>query len=89
MGNFLMGFGIGVTLGVLFAPKSGSDTRQYLTDKANDSSDYLMKQGQQLKNTASDLMDRGRDIVMNQKDKIADMVGQSTGQGSNQPQYQR
>jgi len=89
MGNFLMGFGIGVTLGVLFAPKSGSETRQYLADKANDSSDYLMQQGQQLKNTASDLMDRGRDIVMNQKDKISDMVGQSTGQSSNQPQYQR
>jgi gas vesicle protein len=85
MGNFLLGFGIGVTVGVLFAPKPGSETRRYLAEKANDSSDYLMQQGQQIKNTASDLMDRGREVVMNQKDKISDMVGQVSGQ----PQHQQ
>jgi gas vesicle protein len=87
MGNFLLGFGIGVTMGVLFAPKSGSETRRYLADKANESSDFLMQQGQQIKSTASDLMDKGREMVMNQKDKVSDMMGQSSSQP--QPQYQR
>ena len=87
MGNFLLGFGIGVTMGVLFAPKSGSETRRYLADRANESSDFLMQQGQQIKSTASDLMDKGREMVMNQKDKVSDMMGQSSSQP--QPQYQR
>ena len=36
MKNFLMGLGIGVGLGVLFAPRSGEETRSNLTDRAND-----------------------------------------------------
>lgn len=86
MGNFLLGFGIGVTIGVLFAPKAGSDTRQYIVDKANDSSDYLMNQGQQIKQKASDLMDRGRDILSSQKEKVADMVGNAA---ETRQQFQR
>ena len=84
MGNFLLGFGIGVTIGVLFAPKSGSDTRQYIADKANDSSDYLMNQGQQIKQKASDLMDRGRDALSSQKERVSDMVGNAAGQAKQQ-----
>ena len=30
MNNFLLGFGIGLTVGVLFAPKSGPETRDYI-----------------------------------------------------------
>lgn len=84
MNNFLLGFGIGVTVGVLFAPKAGSDTRQYLANKANEGSDYLMQQGQQLKDTASDLLDKGRNVVMNQKDKVSDMVGKAAGEAKQQ-----
>lgn len=88
MGNFLLGFGIGITVGVLFAPKAGSETRQYLADRANEGSDYLMNQGQQLKETASDLLDRGRNVVMNQKDKLSDMVGTAAGQAKESFQRQ-
>lgn len=86
MGNFLLGFGIGVTVGVLFAPKSGSETRQYLADRANESSDYLMQQGQQLKNTASDLLDKGRNVVMDQKEKVANMASSFSNQAKQQYQ---
>ncbi len=91
MGNFLLGFGIGVTVGVLFAPKPGSETRQLISDKASEGSDYLMQQGQQLKDSASDLLDRGRNVVMNQKDKISDMASNLTGQAQpgQQQGYQR
>lgn len=86
MGNFLLGFGIGVTVGVLFAPKSGSDTRQYLADRANESTDYLMQQGQQLKNTASDLLEKGRNVVMDQKEKMANMAGSFANQAKREYQ---
>lgn len=87
MGNFLLGFGIGITVGVLFAPKAGSDTRQYLTDRANEGTDYLAQQGQQLKDSTSDLLEKGRKIVRDQKDKVADMASNVAGQA--QREYQR
>lgn len=80
MGNFLLGFGIGLTAAVLFAPKSGSESREYLGSKASDGTDYLLKQGQQLKDSAADLLDRGKTAVMNQKDKLtgtAEQVSQA------------
>jgi len=88
MGNFLLGFGIGCAVGVLFAPKAGAETRQYIADKANESSDYLMQQGQQFKDSASDLLDRGRNIVASQKEKLGDLAGSFTGQQQNQPEQQ-
>jgi gas vesicle protein len=36
MKSFLIGLGLGVGLGILFAPMSGEETRNNLSDKAND-----------------------------------------------------
>ena len=80
MGNFLLGFGIGITAAVLFAPKSGPESREYLGSKASDGTDYLLKQGQQLKDSAAELLDRGKTVVMSQKDKLmgtAEQVSQA------------
>ena len=74
MGNFLFGLGIGITVGVLLAPKSGADTRRLIADKTAEGADYMMDQSRQLKNTAQDLIDRGRDTVMGHKQKLADTV---------------
>jgi gas vesicle protein len=70
MNNFLLGFGVGLTIAVLFAPRTGDETREYLGGKASDGADYLSGQAQQLKNTASDLVERGRNILADQKDKL-------------------
>ena len=71
MGNFLLGFGIGITVGVLFAPKPGAETRGYINSKASETTDYLAKQGQQLKDSAADMVERGKQAVMSQKEKLA------------------
>ena len=84
MGNFLLGLGIGMTVGVLFAPKPGADTRGYITSKASETTDYLAKQGQELKDSASEMMERGKQAVMSQKEKLA-----STLQNSGKQLYER
>lgn len=70
MKHFLVGFGVGLTVGMLFAPKSGEDTREYLSDQASKGSDYLAQQGQQIRDSASDLVEKGRNILSDQKDRI-------------------
>lgn len=84
MNNFLLGFGIGVTVGMLFAPKSGTETREYISSKANEGTDYLLKQGQQLKDSASDLLERGKNVVSSQKDKLT-----ASAEDVRQQAYQR
>ena len=44
--NFFLGLGIGVGLGMLFAPKSGDETRDLLMSKADEGKEYLKKQTQ-------------------------------------------
>jgi gas vesicle protein len=52
MKSFLAGLGIGVGLGILFAPMSGEDTRSNLTQRAGDLAD-----------SARGLVDQGRERV--------------------------
>ncbi len=52
MKSFLAGLGIGLGLGILFAPMSGEETRSNLTQRANDLAD-----------SARDLVDQGRERV--------------------------
>jgi gas vesicle protein len=73
MNSFLLGLGVGLTVGMLFAPKSGPETRDYISTKANEGTDYLLKQGQQLKDSASDLLERGKNIVTSQRDQVKGM----------------
>jgi gas vesicle protein len=71
MNNFLLGLGIGITVGVLFAPKSGDETRQQLGQKADEGTDYLLKQGQQVRDTAAELVEKGKSALQDQKSRLA------------------
>lgn len=88
MGNFLLGLGIGITAGVLLAPRSGSETRRYIADKAAEGSDFVADQSRQLKETASQLYDRGRDVVNSQKEKIAGVMSSTAREAQRQYQQQ-
>ncbi len=41
IGYFLLGLGIGVAAGILWAPKAGDETRQLIADRAGEGADYL------------------------------------------------
>ena len=40
---FLVGLGMGALMGVLFAPKSGEDSREYLSKRADEGRDFAQK----------------------------------------------
>jgi gas vesicle protein len=70
--SFVVGLGVGVGIGMLFAPKSGQETRQIIKTKAEDGSDYIKQRGSELKDTAAGWVDRGREGVGRQKETLSD-----------------
>ena len=55
---FAVGLGIGAALGVLFAPRSGSDTRDLVIERAQDGWDGAIASGQALTERAQDGIDQ-------------------------------
>jgi gas vesicle protein len=72
--NFLLGLGIGVGLGMIFAPKSGEETRDLLLSKADEGKEFLKKQTADLKDNAGDLLNKGREVINRQKDTLNDAI---------------
>jgi gas vesicle protein len=60
---FLAGLGVGALVGILYAPKSGRETRQSLATGARDGTEYLRKRGQQAAEQVSVLVDKGKEQV--------------------------
>jgi gas vesicle protein len=84
-GYFLLGLGIGVAAGILWAPRAGEETRQLIADKAGEGADYLRSRAQEgteyvrqksedLKGSAADLYEKGRQTVTRQKETLSAAV---------------
>lgn len=71
---FLIGLGIGSLIGVLFAPKSGEETRDYLAAKADEGRDYAQKKARELRERAEDLLERSKEVMGRQKEAISSAV---------------
>ncbi|MCC6390660.1 MAG: YtxH domain-containing protein [Bryobacterales bacterium] len=71
---FFLGLGIGVAVGILFAPKSGEETRELIRSKAGDGRDVIKRRTGELRESAADLVDRGKSAVSRQKDQLAAAV---------------
>jgi len=68
---FLLGLGMGVAIGVLFAPKSGEETRELLKSKAGEGRDYVRRKSEEVRESASDMLSRGREAFQSQKENLA------------------
>ena len=71
---FLLGLGVGVGIGMLFAPKSGEETRKLIKDKTGESTEYIKQRGTEAKQTAAEWVDKGKEALSRQKDTIGDAV---------------
>jgi gas vesicle protein len=71
---FAFGLGLGVAIGVLFAPRSGEETRGYIRSKADEGKDYLLKRSEELRDSAGDLVDRGKTVVTRQRENLGTAV---------------
>jgi gas vesicle protein len=85
---FLAGLGLGALLGVLYAPKSGRETRGELANSAREGSEYLKQRSREAadqvgiyvdrgKAQVSEYVDRGKDYVDRGKSQLNEWMNQS------------
>lgn len=60
---FLTGAFIGAGIAILYAPKSGKDTRQFLADKVQQSKDAVAESSNNIVEASKDMFERGRQLV--------------------------
>src|SRR6476469_2679492 len=80
LGWFLAGLGIGALVGVLYAPKSGRETREDIANSAADAqrrAAELIEQGRQ---RANEYAEQGRQVMEQGRQKAADLVEQGRQQ---------
>src|SRR3984885_8304661 len=65
---FVVGIGVGAAIGILFAPQSGEDTRDYLVGTAQDRLDEAVSTGQKRANRAKKNVDDATDFVKDAAD---------------------
>ena len=79
---FLAGAGIGAVLALLFAPKSGRETRDLLSKTATDSKDFLSnkvvegrsfveERSRKVNDDVTSFIDRSKEAVQRQKEQLA------------------
>lgn len=56
-----VGVGVGAGLALLFAPRSGKETRKYLAQRAEEGKDYVTSVGKEIRKQAEDAVGRGKD----------------------------
>jgi gas vesicle protein len=67
---FFLGLGVGVAVGMIFAPQAGAQTRTVIRSRASESGDYLRRRGANLREGASSLLDKGKEVVTRQREHL-------------------
>jgi gas vesicle protein len=67
---FLAGLGLGGLIGVLYAPRAGSETREELRARAEEGREYVRNRAREAKEQAAGWVDKSKDVVNQQKDQF-------------------
>lgn len=73
LGWFIAGLGVGALIGVLYAPKSGRETREDLVNSACEGGEFL-------RNRARDAADGIHSLVGRSRDQVSDFVDRGRSQ---------
>lgn len=71
VGAFLAGLGIGAVIALLFAPRSGQETRDMIAQKAGEGRDFVKVKAEEMRKQAEDAVEKGKDLVNKQKELLS------------------
>ena len=71
IGYFLAGLGIGAVIALLFAPRSGQETRDMIVQKAEEGRDFVVTKTEEIRKQAEDAVEKGKDLVSKQKELLS------------------
>lgn len=68
---FLLGAGLGAVVAMIFAPKSGAETRNYLQTKSRETADTLRRKGEDLRDRTVETLERSKQGVRDQLETVS------------------
>ena len=82
MAYFLAGMGLGAVVALLFAPRTGKETREYISQRAEEGRDYVRQKSdegrefvstrsRELRSQAEQAVDKAKDVVTRQKEQLS------------------
>lgn len=71
---FFLGVGVGLAVGMLFAPKSGEETRSLLKGRADEGREFVKRKSGEIRESAVDFVERSKDAVLRQREQVAAAV---------------
>ena len=68
---FVAGMGIGAALALLFAPRTGEETRELLSRKADEGKDYARRQSKVIRKETEVYVGKGKETLAKQKEQLS------------------
>lgn len=68
---FLVGGGIGAVIALLFAPRSGRETREIIAQRATESRERVLSASRNVGDKVTTYIDKGKEVVSTQREQIA------------------
>ena len=68
---FILGGFIGAAVALLFAPRSGEETRKLIATRARESADLMANRTRNVAEKTSSYVDRGKEILQQQRDQLS------------------
>jgi gas vesicle protein len=68
---FLVGGGIGAVIALLFAPRSGRETREIIAQKAGEGRERVLSTSRNVGDKVSTYIEKGKEVVNTQREQMA------------------
>ncbi|HLI30717.1 MAG TPA: YtxH domain-containing protein [Terriglobia bacterium] len=68
---FLAGLSFGALITLLFAPKTGQETRDLIGAKANEGKEYVTAKSKEVREQAEQMVGKAKDLVAQQKEQLS------------------